>query len=78
MVKVRWKDNELNVHASDLRELLKCLRRCYPELQELITPQGTPTGLLLVFVNSVEFEALDTLELRGDEEVDLVQVLHRG
>ena len=68
----------IKVEARDLRDLLKCLRKCYPELQDLILPSGDPSSLLLVFVNSREMSVLETTELMGNEEIVLVPVLHRG
>lgn len=78
MVKVHWKGKVIEIEASNIRDLLKCLRKCYPELQDLIRPSGDPSPLLLVFVNSRELSVLEDSKLRGDEEIDLIPVLHRG
>ena len=79
MVKVRlWSGEELTLHARRVEEVLKCLRTLRSELKDLINENGTPTALLLVFVNGKELSVLEGLEVGEEDLVELLPVLHRG
>lgn len=78
MVKVRfWGGKELELEAEDLRELLLCIRNCF-KMERYIREDGTPSPLLLVFVDGIEARALESWELGKSSVVELYPVLHRG
>ncbi len=78
MVRVKlWTGEELELKARSLKELLLCLRKT-KGLERYVREDGSPTPLLLVFVNGVERSALEGEELREDDLVELYPVLHRG
>jgi molybdopterin converting factor small subunit len=78
MVKVRlWSGEELELKAKSLKELLLCLRKI-KNLERYVREDGSPTPLLLVFVNGVERSALISEELEEGDVVELFPVLHRG
>ncbi len=78
MVKVKlWDGKELDLDAKDLRELLLCLRNCL-KLERYVKEDGSPSALLLVFVNGIESRALESWELEENSVVELYPVLHRG
>lgn len=80
MVRVRlWDGEELSLQARNLKELLLCLRKIREEkVKRYVREDGSPTPLLLVFVNGVERSALTTEELEEGDLVELFPVLHRG
>ena len=73
-----WLGNEVELHADDLNDALRCVRATFEHLRDLITPEGEPTTLLLVFVNGIEHEVLDGKTLKDGDLIELLPVLHRG
>ena len=79
MIVVRdWLGNEVKLHADDLRGALRCVRATFEHLKDLITPEGDPSSLLLVFVNGVEHEVLGRETLKEGDVIEPFPVLHRG
>jgi len=79
MITIRdWLGNEANVYAKDLNEALRCARVLFPHIRDLLSEDGVPTSLILVFVNGIEYSVLERKVLRDGDVIELIPVLHRG